>query len=117
MENQLTEDDLSVLNTLREWERGKAQEPPDLPPRLFAYGLIVRSTSGAPVVTKAGERQLFQKDCFATLSALSAGTNYSPESGVMKWLISSGFVCVKGQRRTPEITKHGNTWLASFDEE
>lgn len=115
MSARLTCDEVAILNNLKNMVSLTASENSTALNRLFMYGLAARQPSGKVIVTKSGERLLFQKDCCSVLRAISQNEVSTPPSSVTKWLTAAGFVTEVDSAQNLKITRRGELWLASFD--
>lgn len=118
MESKLNSDEINALQSLDPYKPvgDPSYRDGDLPQRLFAFNLVTRQPSGTTVLTRHGERTLFQQACLSALSALEHRGGAEMPTGVKKWLLSSGFIASVGTDASLlAITPRGKLWLASFE--
>jgi hypothetical protein len=116
MSMTLTIEDIAVLKAMD----GAAQDDAvftNIPQRLFVYGLISRQPSGEVILTKSGNRRLFQHACCDALREVAEGAPLAPDSGTGRWLGSSGFVARDAVTGALSVTRRGQVWLDSFEDD
>lgn len=113
---KLTSVEISMLHAL---DGDKAEARPsvrhaDIPKRLFEFSLVARQPAGEMVMTKVGQRALFQHQCVQALQGLVRGEGTQLSSGVERWLVASGFVAQGAPGLALQVTARGTLWLTSL---
>lgn len=117
MASKLSDEEIGVLQSLDAGQAsgGAAPGGAELPKRLFEFNLVARQPDGKLMLTKAGQRALFQHQCIGALDAMARGEMPVRASGVERWLAASGFVTSAGPDQEPRITPRGRLWMNSFE--
>lgn len=102
---------LAIVALLRALDGGTAPvRAADAPRQMFEFNFVSRDGAGGLLLTKTGQRALFQAECIEALEQILAGECPPMVNGVERWLTSSGFLHAGDKT----ITARGKLWLASL---
>lgn len=105
--------DLAVLEKMQNTTEADDAVFSNVPSNLFIYGLISRRPDGQITVTKAGQRLIFQRQCYVGLLALKDYSSHKLSDNVERWLSAAAFIRSKHGEGSL-VTRRGNIWLSSF---
>jgi hypothetical protein len=114
MSEKVSQEDLSVLRNIRQTESPGDFHCQATLTRLFNFGFATRQRCGSVVITNAGERYLFQKECCATLWSIGAHEEALSNSDVSNWLFVAGFIEEVALPDRIRVSRSGKIWLESF---